>query len=325
MASQPQNSNAYKSRDLNIGTLDSSIRMHQNFLKRHLIRPIRKWFKSTYDESVKWSKDQNLSGRHVDLRVFQESLREVPKWNAEQISEECKWICDQTSSKFRFQKTLKILFISKSMLLAAIRPMANENEELEIDVPSTDTYLHKVLCLCSECFFQYPSLFRNDLRDTEDRMEKNNRLIKDTIDECLLDAITDLLPCAEIVDKYLDEEIKAKEFQPVPEQKVTVAVEEDVKKNEKVENPDDVKEISKVNEDDDDYGFDDEDEESEESENSMAENDHSDEEDDNVRKKAVESKMAAKRASFAAKKAKKEAVKAKQASDEATNKVDSFN
>lgn len=342
-------SSLYKSRDLNVGTLDSSIKMHQNMLKRHLSKPLRKWFRNTYDNGVKWAEEQNLSGRHIDLRVFQETLREVPKWNTEQITDECKQITDYASPQFRLQKTLKILFISKSMILAAIRPMSAENDELEIDVPSTDTYIHKVLCLCSECFFQYPSLFRHAPNDTEDKMEKNNRLVRETIDECLIDAITDLLPCAEIVDKYLEQEMEAKAFVPIDENNtqplpssVSDSQPESKSSTQKLENPSDVKEITVVNPDevdentDSDYDFDESDDEqstsgSGSSESSESESKHAEsvnpmaettDKDDKKKYKSrktnqdvVDSKMAAKRAAFAAKKARKEAIKAKKAAD----------
>ncbi len=107
-------------------------------------------------------------------------------------------------------RNMKIIFVAKSMIMASIRPPANANDEVEVQVPSTVNYLHKVISLAARNLFQYPSLMRKPQDESEHQASEKAKEIRQLIIKAIQGAITDMLPHDEICDAYLGDTVKAK-------------------------------------------------------------------------------------------------------------------
>jgi hypothetical protein len=193
---------SFKFGDSSMQTLRASLKELEKTIVRQLSTPLYIYFTQLYDaarEEVKAGKTQ-CQGRYADLRWFQEKLREIPKYNTDQIAAATKKVLDYRPS-VKFNEILKTVFYLKSMILASIRP--DTNEEVFVGIPTTETYMHRVLSIVAERIFAYPSLMRRYKDDSEETVVANREHLNAYIVEGIVNAIIDLVPTGEIINKYV--------------------------------------------------------------------------------------------------------------------------
>lgn len=197
------------SRKLNIPVLSASMAEHQQQIHRNLVGPIQKFFLAVYEDAKKLSVEQKQS----DLRVFQEKLRGIQKWNqrtTEKVVELIQsWI---PNKKFNLGKILKTLVVGKTMLLVSVADPHDPNSgKVRVDVPNVEQYVQNVLVLTAEQLYSFPSLIKVDRHDNEQEYDLKTHKLRQIIHSAVDNAILDLLP-SESVNTYLEGAMDAQQF-----------------------------------------------------------------------------------------------------------------
>ncbi len=204
----------FKGNDVNVTLLEASLREYNSQLTYHLLSPIHQYFSSMYTKALNTAKQSESHSRNCrDLRLLQEELRKIPKFNTDEVDREVAYITERINKKFRFAKVLKIIFVARSMIMASVRPKSRADEEIVVAVPSVEAYTHRVLSLVARHLFTYPSLIRKSDNESEKDASAKSRNITKIIFDSVMNAVTDMLPHDEICDTYLSETIKAEHLQ----------------------------------------------------------------------------------------------------------------
>jgi hypothetical protein len=212
----------FKGCDINANMLQASLGEYNAQLVYHLINPIYLFFVSMYQESYfdayKLEGVNAHTGQHRDLRVFQEHLRDIPKYDDDRVRAAVEAVTQRISKRFRFSKVLKIIFVAKSMILASVRPNTTLDKDVKVAVPTVLGYTHKVMSLLARKLFEFPSLMRKSVDETEQEAANKSHQITVIITEAINGAVTDMLPHDEIMDAYLNDTLQADNFDASNEQ-----------------------------------------------------------------------------------------------------------
>lgn len=159
-------------------------------------------FQSIYNEAteIKNSTEDPRYDDFSNLKIFQDFLRKIPKWNQDMIDAETERIIDKTNCKW-LEKLIGAVFISNAKVLSTIRTQ-NFGQKMKLEIPTTSRFIHKCYIESGREFYRNVYLF-----DDEDvspfEKQKNIRECLTIVKEAIQEAIRRLLPVQEIIKTYL--------------------------------------------------------------------------------------------------------------------------
>lgn len=207
--------------------------------------------KSIFDEAWKLCVENEEEDKY--LMTFQTFLSRIPKWNPEIIETERKRIED-TSSCGYLEDLITCVHVIQLKALTCVR-VGQQQKKVDIDIPSVDTFIHKIYCNVARKLYTSIYLFEKNLMPLE--IQKHNRELEVIIRECILNTVRDTMPIENILRAYMDEteELDVNEEvvvidepenkEPVPDiEPVPIAVEESSKTSPVIDNA--VKKLDEV-------------------------------------------------------------------------------
>ena len=188
--------------------------------------------RSIFDEA--WQLCVQEDEEEQYLKTFQTFLSRVPKWNPEIIETERKRICEVSACGY-LEDLITCVHIIQLKALTCIR-VGQDQKKIDLQVPSVDSYVHKVYVNVARKVYTNVYLFEKDIAPLQ--IQKHNRELEVIIKECIMNSIRDSMPVEDILKSYLaettEEEVTTTEEiieKPAPE-----PVAEEAKIEEKVEN-----------------------------------------------------------------------------------------
>ena len=154
---------------------------------------------SIYTDSLKISKDVNDV-----LKLFQNFLKKIPKWNTEMISKETNRIINNSKNIAQLHDLIKAT-IKSNLVILTYNPSKNSNNINEYssyykDIKIED-FIHKVYIECARELYNNPYLMYHQSPPVE--MKRNQRDTLSIIKEAITNAIKKILPINLIIESYL--------------------------------------------------------------------------------------------------------------------------
>lgn len=166
-----------------------------NVLTPCIIEGVNSIFKEAYSMSIENDEDDKY------LMVFQNLLKNVPKWSSESVSTEKDRI--ETSSGCNYLEDLiSCVHVIHLKSLTSTR-VGLKQRKVNIDIPDVNTFVHKVYINVARKIYVNVYLFEGDIPPLQ--IQKNNRELEIIIKECILNSIRDNIPTEQILRIYLDE------------------------------------------------------------------------------------------------------------------------
>ena len=148
-----------------------------------------------YNDSMKASSEGGDK-----MRIFQNFLKSIPKWNQEIINDETARIVEDSKCNY-MDKLLNAIFISHTNSLTLKK---NKKNNLNIDVPKLGYFIHKCYVETAREFYKNPYLLDKSIRNPKDR-QANLRESLSIVNESINSTIRNLLPMENILDIYLQD------------------------------------------------------------------------------------------------------------------------
>ena len=154
---------------------------------------------SIYTDSLKISKDVNDV-----LKLFQNFLKKIPKWNTEMISKETTRIINNSKNIAQLHDLIKAT-IKSNLVILTYNPSKNNNNINEYSSYykniKIEDFIHKVYIECARELYNNPYLMYHQSPPVE--MKRNQRDTLAIIKEAITNAIKKILPINLIIESYL--------------------------------------------------------------------------------------------------------------------------
>jgi hypothetical protein len=134
---------------------------------------------------------------HKKFYKFQEFLKEVPKWNAVQIENDTEKILKDIPYLIDL---VTAVFVTNVKILACVR-IGGKSKNLNVNIPSKEKFIHKVIIECAESFYYDPLIF--DTRGSHTAIQDKKYQLNKILDQSIRDSISKMLPISEILQEYL--------------------------------------------------------------------------------------------------------------------------
>jgi len=133
---------------------------------------------------------------------FQETLKQIPKWNQDVIDQEYDRILKHEDCDL-LDDLVKAVFIFNIKILSVISNN-NKPKKVTLEIPSTKRLIHRCYLKSSKDIIRNPFLFDDMLEDYEYRknMKDVEKIVTNSIDE----AIRSLVPVRSILMQYMEKE-----------------------------------------------------------------------------------------------------------------------
>jgi hypothetical protein len=128
---------------------------------------------------------------------FQKKLNETPEWNNSIIDRECTKITD--TCKYLIDLVTAV-FVTNVKILACVR-LGGDSKNLNVKIPSKETFVHKVIIECAENIYYDPFIMDHRLTKTE--LQHSRYKFNEVVDTSIRDCISKMLPIDEILQEYL--------------------------------------------------------------------------------------------------------------------------
>ena len=171
-------------KELKVADLGYTTEQFEKYMLHKLVDPVLKFFKKLWESAKQEVQDNQKAAKPVsrvggqriqELRKLQESLRLIPRYNADEVVRTGETIMVECKG-LALNKILKLLFLTKSTILASIRPNTNDDEPMTVHVPKPHNYLHCVLKIAAKQIFEQPGMMQIDDDDEETAADKLNKL-----------------------------------------------------------------------------------------------------------------------------------------------------
>ena len=179
--------------------------------------------KSIFNEAWKLCQDNDELDKY--LMTFQTFLSRVPKWNSEIIETERKRICESSGCSY-LEELITCVHVIQLKALSCVR-VGQKQKKVDIDVPSVDTFIHKIYINVARKIYTNIYLFEKNIAPLQ--IQKHNRELEIIIRECIMNSVRESIPVESILRAYMDEteeqhvdvkEVQEKIALPVEEPKV---------------------------------------------------------------------------------------------------------
>lgn len=135
------------------------------------------------------------------LLTFQNLLTRIPQWNPEIIKEETNRILTTSNCKY-LEDLIMCVHIIQLKILTYVR-VGTKNKKIDLNIPKLNEFIHKIYILIARVVYQKAYLYSLEINSLD--RQKNNSILESIIQECIMNAIRDSIPCELIVRSYLDE------------------------------------------------------------------------------------------------------------------------
>jgi hypothetical protein len=161
----------------------------------NIITPlINEGIQSIYDDSLKVSRENE------ELKVFQNFLKKIPKWNTHIILNETKRILIESNNRDLLLKLLNAVIKSNINILSNTL-----SEKNKVIIPKTITFelfIHNVYIETAKLIYNNPYLYFHKYSSFD--IKKHQRESIENIKLAIHEAIRKLLPLKSILNEYLD-------------------------------------------------------------------------------------------------------------------------
>lgn len=166
-----------------------------NTLTPCIIVGLNSIFKESWDLCIENDEEDKY------LMTFQTFLSRIPKWNSDIIETERKRIEESSNCNY-LEELITCVHVIQLKALTCAR-VGNKQKKVDIDIPSVNTFIHKVYCNVARKLYTSIYLFEKDLLPLE--IQKHNRELELIIKECILNTVRDTMPVETILQAYMDE------------------------------------------------------------------------------------------------------------------------
>ena len=135
------------------------------------------------------------------LMTFQTFLTRIPKWNDNIISDERSRIEKSTNCGY-LEELISCVHIIQLKALTCVR-VGQKQKKIDIDIPSIDTFIHKVYTNVAREVYTNVYLF--DKNCTALNTQKNNRELEIIVKEGIMNTIRNTMPVENILKAYIEE------------------------------------------------------------------------------------------------------------------------
>ena len=142
-------------------------------------------------------KDNTTISTSKKFYKFQEELKKTPQWNSLQIEN----VSDKIIKDLPYLIDLvTAVFVTNVKILACVR-IGGDSKNLNVKIPSKETFIHKLIVECAENIYYDPMIFdyRGSYHLLQERKNQINKLLDQSIKEC----ISKLLPINDILKENL--------------------------------------------------------------------------------------------------------------------------
>ena len=192
--------------NLNESKNECCIRLN-NILTPAIIQGI----KSIYDESCQLCAANKESDKY--LMTFQTFLTRIPKWNNVIVENERKRIIESCGISY-LEDLVTCVHIIQLKMLSCIR-VGQTQKKIDIDIPSIDTFIHKVYINAARKIYTNVYLFEKNIQPLQ--IQKHNREIELIIKEVIMNSVRESIPTESILRAYMSETEEIVE-QPIKEE-----------------------------------------------------------------------------------------------------------
>jgi len=161
--------------------------------------------RSIFDEAWKMCVTNEEVNKY--LMTFQNLLSRIPKWNNTIVEEERKRIIDRSGCNY-LEDLITCVHIIQLKILTCIR-VGNKQKKIDINIPSIDSFIHKVYILVARKVYTNVYLFEKNV--TPLQLQKNNRELEMIVQECIMNTIRESIPTEAIIRAYMDESVEQDE------------------------------------------------------------------------------------------------------------------
>jgi hypothetical protein len=143
------------------------------------------------------------------MSAFQQTLKNIPKWNLDIVDQEYARILKQLELEDCsdvLDDLVKAAFTSHILILTSVNLSGKANKKVEMNIPSSKRFIHKIYIESARVFFRNPHLFVKSFESVESeyRYHKNSSRIEAIICGSVEEAIRKLMPIKTILKAYLN-------------------------------------------------------------------------------------------------------------------------
>jgi len=186
--------------ELSINILVEAKTEYTKQLTNTLVPYLYEGIESIYDDAIELLKESNEE--ISTLRMFQNLLKKVPKWNQDIIDKEMQRILDRSQCVW-LPDLIAAVFVANTKILTAVRTV-DSKKKINLTITKVGHFLHKCYIECAREFYKNPFLMDKEHVNSSER-QRNVRDSMKIIDQCICDAVRKLLPFQEILQQYLGE------------------------------------------------------------------------------------------------------------------------
>ena len=155
--------------------------------------------KSIYNESLQLCIENDEEDKY--LMTFQTFLSRIPQWNETIIKTERERI-EKTTNCSYLEELITCVHVVQLKALTCVR-VGQKQKKVDIDIPSSDGFVHKVYINSARKVYTNIYLFEKDIPPLD--IQKNSRELELIIKESILNSIRDTMPIDKILLAYMDE------------------------------------------------------------------------------------------------------------------------
>lgn len=160
---------------------------------------------SIYKDAQKVSKENDI------LKIFQNYLKAIPKWNQSLIERETNRIITSSQS-YGWLNDLVRATLKANLIVLMYNPTIKTQVKIDktyYDNVNINDFIHKVYIECAREIWNNPYLFFHNYQPIE--IKRNQRDCINIIKDCIKEALRKLLPVKHILQIYLGEDMETNE------------------------------------------------------------------------------------------------------------------
>lgn len=142
------------------------------------------------------------SKTYTPLKDFQKKMCDIPVWNQNVIDAKVSDIITSNKVTTDFlDKLIEAVFLSNIKILSVVK-LSDKRQTVNVKVPSTRNFIHKIYIECARAFYSKPYLFdpRGNEQSRETKIKDALTIISESIDK----TIRNLIPMEDILNEYLN-------------------------------------------------------------------------------------------------------------------------
>jgi hypothetical protein len=171
--------------------------------------------KSIFNDAVQLCEQNKEKNKY--LLTFQRLLSNIPHWNMDTINNEKDRIVNKSKCDY-LEDCITCVHISLLKILTAVR-VGTKQKKIDINIPNLPDFIHKVYINAARSIYLNVYLF--NLNNSELDKQKNNNVIRQFIQEAILNTIRNNMPIEQLLRTYLDENTEEEIIEEIKEQDIT--------------------------------------------------------------------------------------------------------